>query len=73
PGLDRPLRKADDFVRFAGRRVDVRMRCADAGGRRRFVGLLRGAQGGIATVEVDGRAVALELAGIERARLVPDL
>lgn len=73
PGLDRPLRKASDFRRFAGHRVDVRMRFPDPSGRRRFVGRLEGVQGDAATVIVDGRAVALELAGMERARLVPDL
>src|SRR6267142_4304908 len=59
PGLDRPLRKPADFTRFAGNRVDVRMRTPDASGRKRFTGLLRGAQEGVATVEVDGREVAL--------------
>lgn len=73
PGLDRPLRKAGDFSRFAGERVDVRMRLADAEGRRRYVGLLRGAADGIATVEVDGRTVELKLDEVERARLVPAL
>jgi ribosome maturation factor RimP len=73
PGLDRPLRKAADFARFAGSRVDVKMRTADASGRRRFTGLLRGAQGGVATLEVDGREVALEVNDIDKARLVPDL
>lgn len=73
PGLDRPLRKAADFDRFTGSRVDVRMRMPDATGRRHFVGTLRGFAGGAASVEVDGRLVALELDGMERARLVPDL
>jgi ribosome maturation factor RimP len=73
PGLDRPLRKPADFTRFAGNRVDVRMRTPDASGRKRFTGLLRGAQGGLATVEVEGREVALNLDDIDRARLVPDL
>lgn len=73
PGLDRPLRKRSDFARFAGQKVDVRMRVADASGRRRFVGLLRGVDDVAATVEVDGRPVALELEGMDRARLVPDL
>ncbi len=73
PGLDRPLRKADDFVRFAGQKVDVRMRAPDAAGRRRFTGLLKGSTGEAATLEVDGLAVSLRLDGIERARLVPDL
>lgn len=73
PGLDRPLRKPEDFSRFAGLQVDIRMRVADAAGRRRFVGRLQGAADGVATVEVDGRAVALSLDGMERARLVPAL
>jgi ribosome maturation factor RimP len=71
PGLDRPLRKPADFARFAGQKVDVRMRLADAGGRRRYVGLLKGIEGTTATVEVDGAPVALQLEGMDRARLVP--
>jgi ribosome maturation factor RimP len=73
PGLDRPLRRAADFERFAGQRVDVRMRAPDANGRRRFVGTLQGMNGEVATVVVDGQAVELNLSGMERARLVPDL
>ena len=73
PGLDRPLRKAADFARFAGSRVDVKMRTPDADGRRRYTGRLHGAAGGVATVEVDGRAVALQVDDIDKARLVPDL
>ena len=73
PGLDRPLRKPADFARFAGSKVDVKMRTPDASGRRRFTGLLRGEAGGVATVEVDGREVALSLVDMDKARLVPDL
>lgn len=72
PGLDRPLRKEADFARFAGSKVDVRMRMPDASGRRRFVGVLRGVEGSAATVDVDGQLVTLPLDGIDRARLVPD-
>ena len=73
PGLDRPLRKASEFARFAGQRVEVRMRTPDAGGRRRYSGVLRGEQDGVATVEVDGQAVALRLDDMERAKLVPNV
>ncbi len=73
PGLDRPLRRAADFARFAGQRIDVRMREPDASGRRHFVGLLRGLAGDSALVEVEGRNVPLALAAIERARLVPEI
>src|SRR2546421_6687527 len=62
PGLDRPLRKAGDFARFAGHKADVRMRTPDATGRRRFVGVLRGAEEG---------SVAMELEGQTTVRLTP--
>lgn len=75
PGLDRPLRKASDFARFAGQKADVRMRTPDATGRRRFVGVLRGAEGERVHLEVEGsgQTVALALADIDRAKLVPEL
>jgi ribosome maturation factor RimP len=73
PGLDRPLRKERDFVRFAGQKAEVRMRTPDANGRRRFVGVLRGAQAGQVSLELEGRLVALALDDMDRARLVPEL
>ena len=73
PGLDRPLRKEADFTRFAGSRVDVKMRMKDENGRKRFIGLLKGAQDGVALVDVDGREVALNVNDMDKARLVPDL
>jgi len=73
PGLGRPLCKPADFTRFAGSKVDVKMRTRDESGRKRFTGLLRGEAGGVAMLEVDGQEVALRLDGMDRARLVPDL
>ena len=73
PGLDRPLRKAGDFARFAGQRAEVRMKRPDAGGRRRFVGVLRGAAEGQLSMEVDGQTVQLILDDVDRAKLAPQL
>jgi ribosome maturation factor RimP len=73
PGLDRPLRKESDFARFAGSRAEVRMRTPDASGRRKFVGVLRGAGQGRLQLEAEGQMVALALDDVERARLVPEL
>jgi len=73
PGLDRPLRKIADFERFSGQEVDVKMKAPDETGRRRFTGRLAGVANGVATVEIEGRAVSLKLDEIDRARLVPDL
>jgi ribosome maturation factor RimP len=73
PGLDRPLKRLADFVRFAGQRAEVKMRTPDASGRRRFVGVLRGAEGAHVNIELEGRTVQLALGDLERARLVPEL
>jgi ribosome maturation factor RimP len=73
PGLDRPLRKADDFSRFAGQKAEVRMRTPDASGRRKFVGVLRGAEDGQVKVEFEGQMLALALDDIDRAKLIPAL
>jgi ribosome maturation factor RimP len=73
PGLDRPLKRLADFVRFAGQRAEVKMRTPDASGRRRFVGVLRGAEGAHVNIELEGRTVQLALGDVERARLVPEL
>src|SRR5690349_18650827 len=73
PGLDRPLRKQRDFERFAGQKAEVRMRTPDATGRRKFVGVLRGAEAGRVNVECDGQVIALALDDVERAKLIPAL
>jgi ribosome maturation factor RimP len=73
PGLDRPLRKLGDFERFAGQKAEVRMRTPSAKGQRKFVGVLRGAAEGQVSIEFDGQTVALALADVERAKLIPEL
>jgi len=73
PGLDRPLRKEADFVRFAGQKAEIRMRKADPSGRRRFVGVLRGTAEGNVNLELEGQVVALSLEEVERAKLIPEL
>ena len=71
PGLDRPLRKASDFERFAGQKAEVRMRTPGEGGRR--FGVLRGAAEGQLKLELETGLVALALEDMERAKLVPEL
>jgi len=73
PGLDRPLRKPADFARFAGQKAELRMRRPDAGGRRKFMGVLRGAEAGQVRMDVDGQTILLALDEVERAKLVPEL
>ena len=74
PGLDRPLRKASDFERFAGQKAEVRMRTPDATGRRKFAGVLRGAEAGQVSMELEGgQVVRLAHGDVDRARLVPEI
>jgi ribosome maturation factor RimP len=70
PGLDRPLTKPADYVRFAGEEAELRLR-APVDGRRKFKGLLRGIDGGTVLLETPAGVQALPLADIGRARLVP--
>jgi ribosome maturation factor RimP len=71
PGLDRPLVKAADFVRFAGQRAMVKLH-APLEGRKRFIGILRGESDGILQLEVDGNMVSIPLPDIDSAKLSPD-
>ncbi len=72
PGLDRPLRGARDFVRFAGQRAEIRMRTPKEKGQRKFVGLLGRVDETSLTLVVEGSALSLELHDIDRAKLVPE-
>jgi ribosome maturation factor RimP len=72
PGLDRPLKKASDFVRFAGESAKLKLRVA-LQGQRNFVGVLRGVHDGVLKLEIDGKLLDLELDNLEKARLVPKL
>jgi ribosome maturation factor RimP len=42
-------------------------------GRKNFVGILRGASDAELRLEVDGALVSLELAQVEKARLMPNV
>ena len=70
PGLDRPLKKEADFQRFNGEQAQIKLR-VPLNGRKNFVGVLRGVAGGVLSLEVDGALVAIALANLDKARLVP--
>jgi len=70
PGLDRPLKKEADFVRFRGEKVQIKLRMPLAG-RKNFSGIMGEVQNGALQLDVDGNQVAIELANIDKARLVP--
>ena len=72
PGLDRPLVKPADFVRFVGERANLRLH-APLEGRKRFSGVLRGLEDGVVQLEMDGVMVAIPLSEVDSARLAPVL
>ena len=72
PGLDRPLKKAADFERFAGRDATVRLKLPREG-RRRLEGRIAGVEGGRVTIEFEGKRWSVAMGDIDRARLVPDV
>jgi ribosome maturation factor RimP len=72
PGLDRRLKTAADFVRFAGQRADVYLR-ALVDGRRHVVGIVKSVEGESVELDADGGPFRFELTNLKRARLVPRL
>jgi len=70
PGLDRPLKKAADFERFAGQDVQLRLRMPIAN-QRNFAGVLQGLKDGVVTLETEKGPMEVPFEEIEKARLVP--
>ncbi|MDP5240158.1 ribosome maturation factor RimP [Uliginosibacterium sp. 31-16] len=70
PGLDRPLKKAADFERFAGQQAQVRLRLP-IGNQRNFAGVLGGLRDGAVLLQAEKGELALPLDQVEKARLVP--
>lgn len=72
PGLDRPLRKPEDFNRFAGSKVKVKTYgpLPGAGNRKVFVGTLRGLADDAVQVEIDGTSFAIPRTDVAKAHLV---
>jgi ribosome maturation factor RimP len=69
PGLDRPLRNADDFRRFTGRRAKVVMR-EKVDGQGFFKGHLRGVNDGDVLIDTDdGKPHRVPIRAITRANL----
>ncbi len=72
PGLDRVLRKHEDYARFTGEKARLKLRLA-LNGQRNFIGILRAVNGGILELEVDDKLLSFDLSNIEKARLVPNI
>lgn len=71
PGVERPLKKPADYVRFTGRKVQVITR-SSVNGRRKFTGRIVAAGEDTVRLAVDGSEVDIPYGVISRARLVFD-
>jgi ribosome maturation factor RimP len=70
PGMDRVVKKAEDFARFAGQDIQIKLRIPQ-GGRRNYQGELLGCADGKVGLRLEKDDVELEFNNIEKARLVP--
>lgn len=75
PGMDRVLKKEQDFARFIGERAQIKLRVPLSSEgkepRKNFIGILRGLQDGAVQIECDGVVELLLLSNIDKARLSP--
>ena len=74
PGLDRPLVKEKDFKRFTGHRARIVLRMP-MNGRKNFTGVIaHDSSPGCVTLSTEGGdSFVIELANVDKARLVPEL
>ena len=70
PGLDRPLRRVEDFQRFSGELAKVKT-SVPVEGQRNFKGRLAGVEDDALTLQCEDKTVNLPLSAIDKARLVP--
>ena len=77
PGLDRPLKKLADFVRFAGAEAQIKLRAPmpQANNRKSFQGVLHAPEGETLKLEFESNQgtalLEFTLADVDKARLVP--
>ena len=71
PGLDRPLKKVADFLRFQGKFVKIKV-LMPIERKKKIAGRLVGIEAGTVRVNVDGCIVMIPFSNIEKARLDPN-
>ncbi len=69
PGLNRRIRKKEDFARFAGQKVRLRL-VAPIDGRRKIVGELEGVEDEAVIVAAPEGRCAVNLKDIAKANLI---
>lgn len=68
PGIDRPLRKPNDFARFAGERVKIQAH-VPVRGRKRFTGVLARFEDDLLTLDCENEEYNIHIENVAKARL----
>jgi ribosome maturation factor RimP len=68
PGLERPLKKKEDFVRFIDRQIRIKLR-QPVGDQRVLVGTLCGLEGDTVVLMLEEEKVFIDMGNISKARL----
>lgn len=79
PGIDRVLKKAEDFTRFVNERATVKLRVAFIERKegkdvvkKNLVGFIRGVENDQLLLELDGMVHQIALSNIDKSRLNPE-
>ena len=70
PGMDRPLYTLDQFERYAGHKVSLKLRMP-SDGRRKFEGVLKGIEGNDVVMVVEDNEYLFPVDSIDKANVVP--
>lgn len=70
PGIDRPLFRLEQYARYIGDWIELRLRTAFEG-RRKFSGTLKGLEGEDVMVQVDDHEFLLPFNSIDQAKIRP--
>ncbi len=69
PGIERPLKRTKDFVRFAGEKIQVKT-FSEVAGKKQFIGILGETTEDVVTMDVDGEMIQIPREKISKANLV---
>ena len=70
PGMDRPLFNEQQFARYIGEDVEVKV-SVPLNGRRKFKGTIEQVEGGVLSLQVDGEVYEINCQQIDKAHLIP--
>ena len=69
PGIERPLKRTKDFIRFAGEKIQVKT-FAEVEGKKQWIGILGETTEDTVTLEVEEKTISIPRNKISKANLV---